>query len=47
MLATLGRAQVRVIRRPRVGILSTGDEIVDLGGRLGPGPDPELEHAIR
>ena len=33
-------SQVRVIRRPRVGILSTGDEIVDLGGRLGPGQIP-------
>jgi molybdopterin molybdotransferase len=37
LLATLGHAQVQVIKRPRVGILSTGDEIVDLGGRLGPG----------
>ncbi len=36
----LGRSQVRVVRRPRVGILSTGDEIVDLGGRLGPGQIP-------
>ncbi len=37
LLAALGHAQVRVIRRPRVGILSTGNEIVDLGGRLSPG----------
>lgn len=37
LLATLGRHQVRVGRRPRVAILSTGDEIVDLGGSLGPG----------
>jgi len=37
LLAGLGRSQVRVIRRPRVGILSTGDEIVDLGWRPGPG----------
>lgn len=37
VLATLGRHQVRVVRRPRVGILSTGDEIVDLGGAIGPG----------
>src|SRR5262249_26083178 len=29
VLAALGHAQVRVVRRPRVGILSTGDEIVD------------------
>jgi len=40
VLAALGHAQVRVVRRPRVGILSTGDEIVDLGGRLGPGQIP-------
>ncbi|MCI0548331.1 MAG: molybdopterin molybdotransferase MoeA [Candidatus Rokubacteria bacterium] len=40
VLATLGHHQVRVIRRPRVGILSTGDEIVDLGGTLGPGQIP-------
>ena len=40
LLAALGRAQVRVTRKPRVGILSTGDEIVDLGGRLGPGQIP-------
>ncbi len=37
LLAGLGRSQVRVIRRPRVGVLSTGDEIVDLGWRPGPG----------
>jgi molybdopterin molybdotransferase len=37
LLAALGRSQVRVVRRPRVGILSTGDEIVDLGVEPGPG----------
>jgi molybdopterin molybdotransferase len=31
MLATLGVPQVRVYRRPRVAILSTGDELADLG----------------
>jgi molybdopterin molybdotransferase len=40
LLATLGRAQVRVSRRPRVAILSTGDELVELGGRIGPGKIP-------
>lgn len=40
LLATVGRAQVRVFRRPRVAILSTGDELVDLGGALGPGKIP-------
>ncbi len=37
LLAALGRLSVSVIRRPRVGILSTGDEIADLGTALGPG----------
>ncbi len=31
MLATLGFPQVRVYRRPRVAILSTGNELADLG----------------
>jgi molybdopterin molybdotransferase len=37
LLAALGRTRVRVVKRPRVGILSTGDEIADLGTALGPG----------
>jgi molybdopterin molybdotransferase len=40
LLAALSRSQVRVLRRPRVGVLSTGDEIVDLGGHPGPGQIP-------
>jgi molybdopterin molybdotransferase len=40
LLATLGRSQVEVYRQPRVAIVSTGDEIVDLGGALGPGQIP-------
>src|SRR5262245_41181112 len=40
LIATIGRAQVNVVKRPRVGILSTGDEIVDLGGAIGPGQIP-------
>jgi molybdopterin molybdotransferase len=40
LLATVGGSPVSVIRRPRVGILSTGDELVDLGGRIGPGQIP-------
>ena len=40
VLATVGRRQVRVVRRPVVGILSTGDEVVDLGGVIGPGQIP-------
>lgn len=37
LLASLNRATVRVHRRPRVGILSTGDEVIDLGPELKPG----------
>jgi molybdopterin molybdotransferase len=37
LLATLGYAHVRVHRRPRVAILSTGDELADLGTEPGPG----------
>ena len=35
LLATLGYAQVRVYRRPRVAILSTGNELADLGTQPG------------
>ena len=35
--AALGLSHLEVFERPRVGILSTGDEIVAPGGRLGPG----------
>jgi molybdopterin molybdotransferase len=37
LLAAVGRQRVRVVKRPRVGILSTGDEIADLGSPVGPG----------
>ncbi len=37
VLATLGRSRVRVIRRPRVAILSTGDEVVELDVAVRPG----------
>jgi molybdenum cofactor synthesis domain-containing protein len=37
LLATVGRSTVRVVRRPRVGVLSTGDELIDGPGALGPG----------
>jgi molybdopterin molybdotransferase len=40
LLAALGRVQITAVRRPRVGILSTGDELVDLGGPLAPGQIP-------
>ena len=37
VLATLGYAQVPVIRRPRVAILGTGDEVIDVDEPLQPG----------
>ena len=37
VLASLGRSEVDVIRRPRVAILATGDELVDVDEPLGPG----------
>jgi molybdopterin molybdotransferase len=37
LLASLGIAMVRVARRPRVAIIATGDELVDVGVTLGPG----------
>jgi len=37
MLAALGRREVVVTRRPRVGILATGDELVGIDDPLGPG----------
>jgi molybdopterin molybdotransferase len=40
LLATLGYGQVRVHRRPRVAILSTGNELADLGSEPGPGQIP-------
>jgi molybdopterin molybdotransferase len=40
VLAALGRPLVRVHQRPRVAILSTGDELVDLDATPGPGQIP-------
>lgn len=40
LLATLGHSPVRVHRRPRVAILSTGNELADLGVEPGPGQIP-------
>jgi molybdopterin molybdotransferase len=37
MLATLGRKEALVIRRPRVAILATGDEVVEIDAPLAPG----------
>ena len=37
VLASLGRGEVQVIRRPRVAILATGDELVDIDEEVTPG----------
>ncbi|MGV8844038.1 MAG: gephyrin-like molybdotransferase Glp [Pseudomonas sp.] len=37
LAASLGVAQLSVIRRPRVAVLSTGDELIEPGLPLGPG----------
>ena len=37
VLASLGVAEVAVVRRPRVGVLATGDELVEVGAPLSPG----------
>ena len=37
LAATLGFAELEVVRRPRVAVLSTGDELVEPGLSLGPG----------
>ena len=37
MLAALNRPDVAVYGRPKVAVLSTGDELVDIGGELAPG----------
>ncbi|HYE92762.1 MAG TPA: gephyrin-like molybdotransferase Glp, partial [Terriglobales bacterium] len=40
LLATVGVSQVLVYRRPRVAILSTGNELAELGREPGPGQIP-------
>jgi molybdopterin molybdotransferase len=37
LLAALGHAEVTVRRRPRLAVLSTGDELIEPGNPLGPG----------
>jgi len=37
LIASLGYQKVSVIRQPKIGILATGNELVDVGQSLGPG----------
>lgn len=37
VLASIGRAQIKVVRRPNVAVLSTGDELVEIAETPGPG----------
>jgi molybdenum cofactor synthesis domain-containing protein len=46
MLAACGISQVAVVRRPRVAIISTGDELVQLGSPLTPGAIYDTNGAI-
>ncbi|MEA4838713.1 MAG: gephyrin-like molybdotransferase Glp [Rhodospirillaceae bacterium] len=46
LLAANGRAQVRVYRRPKVALLTTGDELVDLGTEPGPGQIVDSNHSL-
>ncbi len=46
MLAACGIAAVEVVRRPRVAVLSTGDELVALGQNLRPGGVYDSNSAI-
>lgn len=46
VLAAIGRAEVSVVRRPRVAILSTGDEIVAPGEPIRPGAVYDSNAAI-
>ena len=45
LLATLGIDTIKVVRKPRVGVLSTGDELVENVGAAAARPDPRLQPA--
>lgn len=46
VLASIGVTEVAVVRRPRVGVLSTGDELVEGGRPLAPGQIRESNKAM-
>ena len=43
MLAGIGNAEIPVLRKPRVVILSSGDELVDIYDDLDRGQDPRQQ----
>jgi putative molybdopterin biosynthesis protein len=45
-LAAAGHAQIRVARKPRVTIIPTGTELVNVGGELSPGVIPEFNSIV-
>ena len=47
LMASVGKATVMVHRRPRVAIVATGDELVGIDEKPGPGTDPQLEQLHR
>jgi molybdopterin molybdotransferase len=46
LLAALGKTHIAVVRKPRVAILSTGDELAELGQKLGHGQIVETNRLI-
>lgn len=46
LLAALGHVQVNVTRKPRVGIVATGNELVEVGGKLRKGQVFEVNRLI-
>ena len=47
VLASLGRASVTAYRRPRVGVMSTGNELVEGPVKLQPGQQAALYRKIQ
>ena len=43
LAASVGKSKLQVFNRPRVAILTTGDEIVDDQATPGPDADPQFE----
>lgn len=37
LLASLGKSKIKVVRRPKVAVLATGDEVIDVDEKLTPG----------